>query len=94
MPVAGCAVSIATTTRNAGTDSGPGATSENGLTYDIQISTVSNFSTLLFPGQLGASPRMGSYLKPPKIFNSNTDYGVVLKSGQACPKRQASGAGE
>ncbi len=23
---------------------------------------------------------MGSYLKPPKIFNSNTYYGVVLKS--------------
>ncbi|MBK8869561.1 MAG: hypothetical protein IPN19_00550, partial [Elusimicrobia bacterium] len=30
--------------------------------------------------QLGASPRMGSYLKPPKIFNSNSNYGVVLKS--------------
>jgi hypothetical protein len=50
------------------------------LTYDVQISTTSNFSTLIFPGQLGASPRMGSYLKPPKIFNSNTYYGVVLKS--------------
>jgi hypothetical protein len=34
----------------------------------------------MFPGQMGASPRMGSYLKPPKIFNSNTYYGVVLKS--------------
>ncbi|MBK8575373.1 MAG: hypothetical protein IPN90_06745 [Elusimicrobia bacterium] len=29
---------------------------------------------------MGASPRMGSYLKPPKIFNSNANYGVVLKS--------------
>ncbi|MBK8871656.1 MAG: VCBS repeat-containing protein [Elusimicrobia bacterium] len=73
-------VSVASMTWSAGTDSGTGATAENGLTYDLQISTTSNFSTLLFPGQLGASPRMGSYLKPPKIFNSNTDYGVVLKS--------------
>jgi predicted nucleotidyltransferase len=74
------AVSIASMTWNAGTDSGTGATAENGLTYDIQISTTSNFSKLMFPGQWGASPRMGSYLKPPKIFNGNTSYGVVLKS--------------
>ncbi|MBK8576649.1 MAG: VCBS repeat-containing protein, partial [Elusimicrobia bacterium] len=73
-------VSIASMTWSAGTDSGTGATVENGLTYDLQISTTSNFSKLMFPGQLGASPRMGSYLKPPKIFNSNTHYGVVLKS--------------
>ncbi|MBK8576628.1 MAG: VCBS repeat-containing protein [Elusimicrobia bacterium] len=73
-------VSIASFTWAAGTDSGAGATVENGLTYDLQISTTSNFSKLMFPGQLGASPRMGSYLKPPKIFNSNTYYGVVLKS--------------
>jgi DNA-binding beta-propeller fold protein YncE/predicted nucleotidyltransferase len=73
-------VSVASFTWNAGTDSGTGATVENGLTYDIQISTTSNFSKLMFPGQLGASPRMGSYLKPPKIFNGNTSYGVVLKS--------------
>jgi 6-phosphogluconolactonase (cycloisomerase 2 family) len=73
-------VSVASFTWNAGTDSGTGATPENGLTYDIQISTVSNFASVIFPGQMGASPRMGSYLKPPKIFNSNTYYGVVLKS--------------
>jgi 6-phosphogluconolactonase (cycloisomerase 2 family)/predicted nucleotidyltransferase len=73
-------VSVASFTWNAGTDSGTGATVENGLTYDIQISTTSDFSILMFPGQLGATPRMGSYLKPPKIFNSNTYYGVMLKS--------------
>jgi hypothetical protein len=73
-------VSVASFTWTAGSDSGTGATSENGLTYDIQISTVSNFNSVIFPGQLGATPRMGSYLKPPKIFNSNTYYGVVLKS--------------
>jgi hypothetical protein len=73
-------VSVASMTWNAGTDSGTGATPENVLTYDIQISTVSNFASVIFPGQMGASPRMGSYLKPPKIFNSNTYYGVVLKS--------------
>jgi 6-phosphogluconolactonase (cycloisomerase 2 family) len=74
------AVSVASMTWNAGTDSGTGATPENVLTYDLQISTVSNFNSVIFPGQMGASPRMGSYLKPPKIFNSNTYYGVVLKS--------------
>ncbi|MBK8576263.1 MAG: VCBS repeat-containing protein [Elusimicrobia bacterium] len=73
-------VSVASFTWAAGTDSGTGATAENGLTYDIQLSTVSNFSSVIFPGQLGASPRLGSYLKPPKIFNSNTYYGVVMKS--------------
>jgi predicted nucleotidyltransferase len=73
-------VSIASFTWNTGTDSGTGMTVENGLTYDLQISTTSNFSKLMFPGQMGASPRMGSYLKPPKIFNSNTYYGVLLKS--------------
>jgi hypothetical protein len=73
-------VSVASFTWAAGTDSGAGATVENGLTYDLQISTTSNFSKLMFPGQMGASPRMGSYLKPPKIFNSNTYYGIVLKS--------------
>ncbi|MBK8576618.1 MAG: VCBS repeat-containing protein [Elusimicrobia bacterium] len=73
-------ISVASFTWAAGTDSGAGATVENGLTYDLQISTTSNFSKLMFPGQMGASPRMGSYLKPPKIFNSNTNYGVVLKS--------------
>ncbi|MBK8871658.1 MAG: VCBS repeat-containing protein [Elusimicrobia bacterium] len=73
-------VSVASMTWSAGTDSGTGATPENGLTYDIQISTVSNFASVIFPGQMGATPRMGSYLKPPKIFNSNTYYGVVLKS--------------
>jgi 6-phosphogluconolactonase (cycloisomerase 2 family) len=73
-------VSVASFTWAAGTDSGTGSTSENGLTYDIQISTVSNFGNVIFPGQMGASPRMGSYLKPPKIFNSNTYYGVVMKS--------------
>ncbi|MBK8870455.1 MAG: VCBS repeat-containing protein [Elusimicrobia bacterium] len=74
------AVSVASFTWVAGTDSGTGATPENVLTYDVQLSTVSNFSKVLFSGQLGASPRMGSYLKPPKIFNGNTHYGVVLKS--------------
>jgi hypothetical protein len=73
-------VSVASFTWAAGTDSGTGATAENGLTYDIQLSTVSNFSSVIFPGQLGASPRLGSYLKPPKTFNSNTYYGVVMKS--------------
>jgi predicted nucleotidyltransferase len=73
-------VSVASMTWSAGSDSGTGSTPENVLTYDVQISTTSNFGTLMFPGQLGATPRMGSYLKPPKIFNSNTDYGVVLKS--------------
>jgi hypothetical protein len=73
-------VSVASMTWNAGTDSGTGATPENVLTYDIQISTVSNFASVIFPGQMGASPRMGSYLKPPKIFNSNTYYGVTMKS--------------
>jgi predicted nucleotidyltransferase/6-phosphogluconolactonase (cycloisomerase 2 family) len=73
-------VSVASFTWNAGTDSGSGATPENVLTYDVQISTEMGFSPLLFPGQMGATPRMGSYQKPPKIFNSNAYYGVVLKS--------------
>jgi predicted nucleotidyltransferase len=73
-------VSVASFTWNAGNDSGPGATPENVLTYDVQISTEMGFSPLLFPGQMGATPRMGSYQKPPKIFNTNAYYGVVLKS--------------
>jgi hypothetical protein len=50
------------------------------LTYDLPDIHHIEFWRVMFPGQMGASPRMGSYLKPPKIFNSNTYYGVVLKS--------------
>ncbi|MBK8870463.1 MAG: VCBS repeat-containing protein, partial [Elusimicrobia bacterium] len=73
-------VSVASFTWSAGSDSGTGATPENGLNYDIQISTTADFSKLMFPGQMGAKPRMGSYQRPPKIFNGSTYHGVVLKS--------------
>jgi hypothetical protein len=67
-------------TWTAGTDSGTGTTTENALNYDLRISTKSDFSSLVVPGNQGASPRMGSYLRPPKIFAGNTNNGVVLKS--------------
>jgi predicted nucleotidyltransferase len=73
-------VSVASFTWTAGSDSGTGTTTENALGYDIRISTKSDFSPLVAPGEEGASPRLGSYLRPPKIFSGSTAYGVMLKS--------------
>lgn len=73
-------VSVASFTWTAGSDSGTGSTAENALGYDIQISTKSDFTPLVAPGEEGASPRLGASLRPPKIFNGNTTYGVMLKS--------------
>jgi hypothetical protein len=72
--------SVASFTWTAGSDAGTGATAENALNYDVRISTRPDFLPLVVPGQQGASDRRGQYLTPPKIFNSHTAYGVMMKS--------------
>jgi hypothetical protein len=72
-------VSAASFTWRATTDNGAGATPANTLTYDIQLSTTADFTSPFFTGALGATPRMGSYVKPPATFAS-VFHGVMLKS--------------
>jgi hypothetical protein len=72
-------VSVASFTWNAASDNGAGATPAAALNYDIQVSTTLGFTHAFFTGALGATPRMGSFLKPPTIFPSGF-HGVMLKS--------------
>lgn len=73
--------SVATFKWDPGTDTAPGATPVNMLDYDLQVSTSAAFTgTYTVPGQHGASPLQGNYLRPPKIYDGNTRHGVVLLS--------------
>lgn len=71
-------LSTATFKWNPAADSGTGATPANGLTYQVQISTRNDFTGPTTVAGQWASPGMGNYLKPPKIFDGNTTHGVML----------------
>jgi hypothetical protein len=73
-------VSVASFTWNAGVDSGVGATPTNGLYYDIQVATVSDFARMTVAGLSSASPLLGGSLRPPSIFGGSTPLGMRLKS--------------
>jgi hypothetical protein len=73
-------VSTATFKWNPGVDNGTGATPENGLTYQLEVSTTSGFTGNSIVAGQWASPGMGNYHKPPKIFDGNTNYGVMLRN--------------
>jgi hypothetical protein len=71
--------STATFKWNPGADNGSPATPAHVLTYQMEISTMSNFTgKSVVPGQW-ATPGMGNYLKPPKIYDGNTNHGVGLR---------------
>jgi hypothetical protein len=86
-------VSVASFTWTAGSDSGTGSSGENALSYDIRISTKSDFVPLVAPGEEGASPRLGAYLRPPKVFSGNTAYGVMLTSTNPWTTQSTAGYG-
>jgi hypothetical protein len=53
---------------------------ENGLTYQLEVSTTSGFTGKSIVAGQWASPGMGNYHKPPKIFDGNTNHGVMLRN--------------
>ncbi len=74
-------VSTATFKWNPGTDAGVGASAANQLTYDIQISTIPGMGTpYIVPGLTEVTPRRGNYLRPPQIYDGNTNHGIILTS--------------
>jgi hypothetical protein len=73
-------ISTATFKWNAGVDNATGATAENGLTYQLEVSTTSGFTGKSTVAGQWTSPGMGNYLKPPKIFDGNTNHGVMLRN--------------
>jgi acylphosphatase len=74
-------VSTATFKWLPASDSGTGATNVNGLSYDLQVSTSSNFARpWIIPGLSTGTSMWSSYLRPAKIFDGNTTHGVMLFS--------------
>ncbi len=64
------------------TDAATGATPANTLVYDLQVSTRADFALNTIAALSTATPRMGNYLRPPRIYDGNTRHGVVLRSTQ------------
>ena len=74
-------VSAATFKWNPGTDTAPGATAANMLAYDLQVSTTNAFTGVYtIPGLQTAAPLQGNYVRPPRIYDGNTNHGVMLIS--------------
>jgi len=65
---------------DAGLDTNAGATPQNGLYYEVQAATSSDFGSPVIQSYSHQKPAMGNYLRPPKIFDGSTRYGVVIKS--------------
>lgn len=59
-----------------------GATGANTLAYDLEVSTLSSFARTTISMASTATPRMGNYFRPPKIYDGNARHGVVLRSTQ------------
>ncbi|MBK6879588.1 MAG: VCBS repeat-containing protein [Elusimicrobia bacterium] len=63
-------------------DVAPGATPAVTLTYDLEVSTSSDFSRATIPAMRMTTPRTGNYLRPPRLYDGNTRHGVILRSTQ------------
>lgn len=63
-------------------DVAPGATPSVTLTYDLEVSTVADFSRDTISAMGMATPRTGNYLRPPRLYDGNTRHGVILRSTQ------------
>jgi hypothetical protein len=63
-------------------DVAPGATPAVTLTYDLEVSTSSDFSRATIPAMSLTTPRTGNYLRPPRLYDGNTRHGVILRSTQ------------
>lgn len=71
-------ISTATFKWVPGSDNGVNATPANGINYQVEISTLNTFTGKSVVANGWASPGMGNYFKPPKIFDGNTTHGVML----------------
>ncbi|MBK8576617.1 MAG: VCBS repeat-containing protein [Elusimicrobia bacterium] len=71
--------STATFKWNPGADNGSPATPANVLTYQMEISTMSDFTGKSIVAGQWSTPGMGNYLKPPQIYDGNSNQGVGLR---------------